>query len=87
MCELSGYDITEAAYFWRRMGVKHPGSIAQNHAASHPSSPERFVSIEDSIKEIEQKKVKNETLMPNINQGALEGRNPPPESPASAIGF
>ena len=87
MCELSGYDISEAAYFWRRMGVKHPGSIAQNHAASHPSTPERFVSIEDSIKEIEQKKVKNETLMPNINQGALEGRNPPPESPASAIGF
>ena len=87
MCELSGYDISEAAYFWRRMGVKHPASIAQNHGASHPSTPERFVSIEDAIKEIKQKKVKNETLMPNINEGALDARNPPPESPASAIGF
>jgi len=87
MCELSGYDISEAAYFWRRMGVKHPASIAQNHGASHPSTPERFVSIDDAIKEIEQKKVKNETLMPNINEGALDARNPPPESPASAIGF
>ena len=87
MCELSGYDITEAAYFWRRMGVKHPGSIAQNHAASHPSSPERFVSIEDTVKEIKQKKAAGEILMPNIDEGAVDSRNPPPDSPADKIGF
>tara|TARA_B100001250_G_scaffold332268_1_gene297621 strand:- start:5781 stop:6905 length:1125 start_codon:yes stop_codon:yes gene_type:complete len=87
MCELSGYDISEAAYFWRRMGVKHPGSIAQNHAASHPSSPERFVSIDDAIEEIKQKKKQGQALMPNINKGALDARSPPPESPANKIGF
>ena len=87
MCELSGYDITEAAYFWRRMGVKHPGSIAQNHAASHPSSPERFVSIEDTVKEIERKKAAGEILRPNIDEDAVDSRNPPPDSPADKIGF
>ena len=87
MSELSGYDITEAAYFWRRMGVKHPGSIAQNHAASHPSSPERFVSIEDTVKEIERKKAAGEILRPNIDEDAVDSRNPPPDSPADKIGF
>ena len=87
MCEASDYDISEAAYFWRKMGVKHPGSIAQNHAASHPSTPERFVSIEGTIKEIEQKKLAGETLMPNIDEDAFDDRNPPPESPGNKIGF
>ena len=87
MNELSGYNISEAAYFWRRMGVKHPGSIAQNHAASHPSTPERFVSIEETVKEIEQKKLAGEVLMPNINKDAFNERNPPPASPGEKIGF
>jgi membrane-associated protease RseP (regulator of RpoE activity) len=87
MCEFAGYNISDAAYFWRRMGVKHPGSIDKNHAASHPSSPERFVSIEDTIKEIEQKKTTGETLMPNIDEDALDERDPPPDNPANKIGF
>jgi DNA-binding transcriptional regulator YdaS (Cro superfamily)/membrane-associated protease RseP (regulator of RpoE activity) len=87
MCELSGYDISDAAYFWRRMGVKHPGTIAQNHGASHPSPPERFVSIESTIKEIEQKKLANEILTPNINEDVILSRNPPPDSAANKIGF
>jgi len=76
--ELSGHEIKDAAYFWRRMGVKHPGSIAKNHAASHPSSPERFVSIEDTIKEINQKKDAGTELMPNIDKDTLVERDPPP---------
>ena len=87
MCEISGYDITDAAYFWRRMGVKHPGSIEQNHAATHPSSPERFVSIEDTIKEIERKKTLGEELMPNIDENELDNRERPAESQAERIGF
>ena len=85
--ELAGYEIKNAAYFWRRMGVKHPGSIAKNHAASHPSTPERFVSIEDTVKEINQKKIAGTELMPNIDDDALAERDPPPESQASKIGF
>ena len=87
MSEISGYDITDAAYFWRRMGVKHPGSIEQNHAATHPSSPERFVSIEDTIKEIERKKTLGEEVMPNIDENELDNRERPAESQAERIGF
>ena len=87
MCESAGYNISDAAYFWRRMGVKHPGSIDKNHAASHPSTPERFVSIEDTIKEIERKKTAGEVLMPNINESALDDRDPPSATPANRIGF
>lgn len=79
--ERAGFEIGEASYFWRRMGVKHPGSIAKNHAASHPSSPERFVSIEDTVKEINQKKESGAELMPNIYEGSLATREAPP-SPA-----
>ena len=60
------------------MGVKHPGSIDKNHAASHPSSPERFVAIDDTIEEINQKKSTGEELMPNMNREAFEERDPPP---------
>ena len=76
--ELADNDIQDAAYFWRRMGVKHPGSIDQSHATSHPSSPERFVSIEDTIKEINQKKAAGEELVPNMDKEAFEQRDPPP---------
>lgn len=76
--ERAGYEINDAAYFWRRMGVKHPSNIAKNHAASHPSPPERFVSIEDTIKEIYQKINVGTELLPNINESALSKREPPP---------
>ena len=69
------------------MGVKHPGSIAQNHAATHPSTPERFVSIENTVKEIEQKKQAGEIIMPNINKDVFGTRSPPPASPGDKIGF
>ncbi len=83
--ELAGYDISDAQYFWRRMGVKHPGAIDKNHAASHPSTPERFVAIEESVKEIEAKKIAGEVLMPNIDDEVVAQRDPPPE--AVELGF
>jgi hypothetical protein len=60
------------------MGVKHPGSINKNHAASHPSSPERFVAIDGTIEEINQKKTNGLELMPNMDEEAFEERDPPP---------
>ena len=65
---LAGNDIADAADFWRRMGTKSPGSIEKSFAASHPSTPERFVAIEDTIKEIIQKKQAHAELMPNIKK-------------------
>ncbi len=83
IAELAGYNIDEAPYFWRKMGVKHPASINQNHAASHPSTPERFVAIEDTIKEINQKKIAGLQLMPNINEEKRSKRDVPPASKLS----
>jgi membrane-associated protease RseP (regulator of RpoE activity) len=58
----SGYELEGSADFWRRMASIHPGSINTNHTASHPATPERFVAIENSIDEINQKIANNEPL-------------------------
>ena len=49
--------------------------------------PEKFVSIEDTIKEIETKKTTGEVLMPNIDENAIDSRERPTESQADRIGF
>lgn len=64
----SGYELEGSADFWRRMAAIHPGSIATNHASSHPATPERFVAIEKSIKEIQQKIARNEPLNFELKQ-------------------
>ena len=60
----AGYDINQAPRFWRRMGVAHPSSIRTNHAASHPGTPERFVALENTVKEILDKRAKGTVLLP-----------------------
>ena len=55
MAARAGYDIKIAPNFWRRMAVEHPGSIRENMMATHPSTPERAVALEQSIEEIEEK--------------------------------
>jgi len=74
----AGVNVSEAADFWRRMGIKNPGSIEKAFGASHPSTPERFIAIEDTIKEINQKKENGTDLMPNINENARNNREAPP---------
>jgi Zn-dependent protease with chaperone function len=61
----AGYDLKNAANFWRRMGVEHPGSIQNNFGASHPSTPERFTAIEQTILEINGKRVGGQPLLPD----------------------
>ncbi len=60
----AAYDVTGAADFFRRMAVEHPGSIRGNFLATHPSMPERFVAIENTIREIEEKLQRGEPLIP-----------------------
>lgn len=71
----AGFDISRAPNFWRRMGVKHPGSIRSNHAATHPATPYRFVALEQTVKEISDKKAKGLPLTP-------EKDHPKPADPA-----
>jgi hypothetical protein len=46
------------------MAVEHPGSIRGNFLSTHPSMPERFVSIENTVDEIEEKRQRGELLVP-----------------------
>jgi hypothetical protein len=66
----AGYELDGSADFWRRMASIHPGSIATNHASSHPATPERFVAIEKSITEIKLKIANNEPLNYELKQKA-----------------
>ncbi|MEE9614601.1 MAG: M48 family metallopeptidase [Thermodesulfobacteriota bacterium] len=58
------YDITGAANFWRRMAVEHPGAIKDNFSSTHPSAPRRFLAIESTVEEIEEKRRRGEPLVP-----------------------
>ena len=78
-----GIDLDGVPEFWRRMGARNPKSIEDNYLASHPSTPERFVSLEESIKEIKQKEANGEELMPNIDEAAWSKREAPPPAPSS----
>ncbi|MCM8804868.1 MAG: M48 family metalloprotease, partial [Candidatus Omnitrophica bacterium] len=55
---VSGYDITNAANLWRKMAAEYPGSTKDIFLATHPSSPERYILIEKTVKEIKEKQEK-----------------------------
>ena len=60
----AGYNLKGAANFWRRMAAEHPGSITASFGASHPSTPERFIAIEQTVKEIAEKRRIGAPLLP-----------------------
>jgi len=62
----SGGDIDNAPQFWRRMATLSPNAIKSSHLASHPATPERFVALEETVKEIKAKKAAGKPLMPNL---------------------
>jgi hypothetical protein len=37
-----------AAYFWRRMGAEHSGSIKSAYGESHPGTAQRFLQLDDA---------------------------------------
>jgi len=58
------YNIENGPNFFRRLGVAKPRSIEAKYATTHPSTPERFVMLEQTIKEIEMKRSANMPLLP-----------------------
>jgi len=60
----AGYDISSSPNFWRRMGAEHPTAIS--HGSSHPSTANRFVALDNAVKEINEKKVAGFELIPNL---------------------
>jgi len=81
MAARAGFDITKAPNFWRRMAAEHPGSIKKNFTASHPSTPERFIAMENAVTEIQSKRNRGIALVP---EKASE-RGPSTSRPTSTI--
>lgn len=77
MTARAGFDIRDAASFWRRMGVEHPSSIRTNHASSHPSAPYRFVSLDKTVEEIERKRAAGLPLRPELKTSEPAAAPPP----------
>ncbi|MFP6742273.1 MAG: M48 family metallopeptidase [Alphaproteobacteria bacterium] len=62
----AGMSIEEVPNFWRRMAVSHPGSIASNHGATHPATPERFLALATAVEAINGKIAVGAALMPDM---------------------
>lgn len=60
----AGEDYSHAANVWRHMATENPGSIKM--ASTHPTSAERFVRLEHTSEEIDQKKTAGRPLMPEM---------------------
>lgn len=74
--KLAGYKIDDAANFWRRMAMADPRAITMK--SSHPTSPERFVAIENTVQEIEGKITAGLPLEPERkNSQTAEADNQP----------
>ncbi|QGY41272.1 M48 family metalloprotease [Pseudodesulfovibrio cashew] len=60
--ERGGYDSSNVANFWRRMGASFPYAIT--HATTHPTSASRYVFLTECHKEIAGKEEAGKDLMP-----------------------
>ncbi|NQU57964.1 MAG: M48 family metalloprotease [Rhodospirillales bacterium] len=62
----AGHEIEKSSYFWRRMSLKSSKSISL--ATTHPANADRFVGIENTIKEIKAKIAAGEPLEPEMKK-------------------
>lgn len=60
----AGIDVSSAPNFWRRLAAENPKSTEKNFGASHPSNPERFIAMDNTVKEIKEKQKIGKALIP-----------------------
>lgn len=60
----AGVAVEKAPDFWRRMAAVNPQGIYNR--STHPTTPERFVGMQKTIAEIQQKTAAGQPLMPNL---------------------
>lgn len=60
----AGYDVNEAANFWRRMAAEHPDAIHLS-GSSHPSTANRYLAIEQTVAELLRKREAGLPLTPD----------------------
>lgn len=63
---LAGLPLESAPVLWRHMAIANPQFIAL--AQSHPTSAERFVRMEQTVLEIEEKRSEGVSLYPNMRE-------------------
>lgn len=73
-CARAGYDITASPNFWRRMGAEHPRAIS--HGMTHPNTATRFLALEQTIKEIDQKRSEGKELLAELKRNPTQESNP-----------
>jgi membrane-associated protease RseP (regulator of RpoE activity) len=71
----AGHDVSGAVNFWRRLAAEQPRSIERGFAASHPSTPERFVAMERTIQEIKEKEKLGKPLIPESKEERSGGES------------
>ena len=62
---LGGVDTSQSANFWRRMGAEM-GGIKSTYGSSHPGSTDRFIAIDRTAVEVNEKVVNMQPLAPNL---------------------
>ena len=75
--------IAKAGSFWRRMAQQNP--VGTTYASEHPTTPERFVRLENITREIEQKIAMREDLRPEMRDGSLDLPSTVVEASANAL--
>lgn len=76
---LAGNEIGDAPYFWRRMAAEKPSAVRDHISATHPASPQRFVSMKQAIQEIRQKREAGQPLRPELKPAQRATGESPPE--------
>ncbi|HLA75776.1 MAG TPA: M48 family metallopeptidase [Gammaproteobacteria bacterium] len=74
MMALAGYEISDAPKFWRRMAALSPDSIKNSHSATHPATPQRFLALENAVKEINNKRQAGLPLRPELKDAAPDNQ-------------
>ena len=68
---LANYDMTDAPNFWRRMAIEHPTGI--DYGVSHPTTPKRFLGLENAITIITEQQTAGIDLAGQVNIPDLRG--------------
>lgn len=62
----AGIEIQESANFWRRFAAEIPKGVRRSFLSSHPTSPERFLAMEQTIEEIQLKRQAGLPIVPDM---------------------
>ena len=62
----AGYDVSNVGEFWRRMSTQNPDGIYVG--STHPTNPDRYLTIQKTINEVQAKKNAGAPLIPEIKK-------------------